>query len=340
MSVRADYVPDRGPAPIRHGRTVISLAPPDREADLSERPLIIGFEDTPEGSDALALGGQLAEALGARPLIVGAAAVPHEVLSVAEAKAALEAMTAGRLKEPARRLSHLDAEAESVASTSAARGLHELAESRSAVAVVVGSSGRGVMGRLVPGTTAERLLHGSPCPVAVAARGYAADEIRPLRVAVAYDGSPEAALALEAGTSVARRWNSTLTLLTVVVAASAYYAPAAGSTLSIAELERSHERQARERLDKGVARVAPDLPAHGQLLHGAPGEALVEVSEDYDLIIVGSRSYGPLRRTLLGSTSRRLFNASHCSVLATPRGSEPLAEDDVEPGESPVAAPS
>jgi hypothetical protein len=52
------------------------------------------------------------------------------------------------------------------------------------------------------------------------------------------------------------------------------------------------------------------------------------VSEDFDLIVVGSRGYGPLRRTILGSTSRRLFGGSRCSVLAVPRGSGSLAEAD------------
>ncbi|MBK5117245.1 MAG: universal stress protein, partial [Thermoleophilia bacterium] len=37
------------------------------------------------------------------------------------------------------------------------------------------------------------------------------------------------------------------------------------------------------------------------------------------LMLVGSRGYGPLRATLLGSTSRRLFGASSCSVMALPR---------------------
>ena len=49
-----------------------------------------------------------------------------------------------------------------MAGSSTARALHELAESRSAVAAVVGSSDRGALGRLFPGSTAERLLHGAP----------------------------------------------------------------------------------------------------------------------------------------------------------------------------------
>ena len=46
-----------------------------------------------------------------------------------------------------------------------------------------------------------------------------------------------------------------------------------------------------------------------------------------DLILVGSRAYGPLRTTLLGSTSHHLLATAACSVLAMPRGmvSDPFA---------------
>ncbi len=86
-------------------------------------------------------------------------------------------------------------------------------------------------------------------------------------------------------------------------------------------------------LDQGLGRVPSELEAKGQLLHGAPGEALVDLSEDFDLIVVGSRGYGPLTRTLLGGTSRKLFNDSHCSVLAVPRemSSGPLAAQQEAP---------
>jgi cellulose biosynthesis protein BcsQ len=92
--------------------------------------------------------------------------------------------------------------------------------------------------------------------------------------------------------------------------------------------------------DHGFVRVAKRLNRTGvidMVGTAAPGidDVVVlgkikqlERSGDFDLIVVGSRAYGPLRRTMLGSTSRRLFNGSSCAVLAVPRGSEPLAETD------------
>src|ERR687885_718966 len=70
------------------------------------------------------------------------------------------------------------------------RALHELAERESAALLVLGSSHRSAVGRVLAGTTAERLLHGSPCPVAVAPRGFATSEAHGFAtIGVAYDGS-------------------------------------------------------------------------------------------------------------------------------------------------------
>ena len=78
-----------------------------------------------------------------------------------------------------------------IADTSPSRALHILAEIERASLVVIGSSHRGAVGRVFAGTTAERLLHGAPCPVAVAPRGTArGEEIS--RIAVGWDGSAEA----------------------------------------------------------------------------------------------------------------------------------------------------
>jgi nucleotide-binding universal stress UspA family protein len=282
--------------------------------------LIIGYEDTPEGADALALGGELARALELTALIAKVISVSEGVLSDTELAAALRAAAASELAGPQEQLAPLAAETEMLASTSAARALNDLATDRDAPVLVVGSSGRGPVGRLLGGSTAQRLLHGAPCAVAVAARGFAAEGRRVLRLAVAYDGSPEAEAALHAAIVLERRSNATLTLFTVAhtgasLAASGMPAPAA-------EFEPGEKRRMREILERGRDRVPPDLPVRTQLLHGSPGELLAEVSGDYDLMLVGSRGYGPLRGTLLGSTSRHLFTAAACSMMALPRGAE------------------
>ena len=50
-----------------------------------------------------------------------------------------------------------------------------------------------------------------------------------------------------------------------------------------------------------------------------PAEALAEATRELDLLVAGSRSYGPLRAVLLGRTTRRLLPIAHCPVMIVPR---------------------
>lgn len=56
--------------------------------------------------------------------------------------------------------------------TSAARGLAAAIEEVRPGVVVVGSTRRGPVGQVLPGSTAARVIEGAPCPVAVAPHGY------------------------------------------------------------------------------------------------------------------------------------------------------------------------
>ena len=92
-----------------------------------------------------------------------------------------------------------------VASISAPRALDRLAESQHAELIVVGAAHTGHLGRIFPGSTAERLLHGAPCPVAVVPEGYRPPPAeRPAQIGVAYDGSEESVAAVNGATRIAR----------------------------------------------------------------------------------------------------------------------------------------
>jgi nucleotide-binding universal stress UspA family protein len=60
---------------------------------------------------------------------------------------------------------------------------------------------------------------------------------------------------------------------------------------------------------------------------GAPEQVLAEQSRTSDLVVVGSRGYGPHRAVLLGSVSGHLVREAACPVVVVPRGIEaPLEE--------------
>jgi nucleotide-binding universal stress UspA family protein len=92
-----------------------------------------------------------------------------------------------------------------ISQDSPAAGLHALAEREAPAVIVIGSSHRSNIGRILVGGTGERLLSGAPAPVAVAPAGYAGASRAIRVVGCAFDGSPESRRALRWGSSLRSR---------------------------------------------------------------------------------------------------------------------------------------
>ena len=209
----------------------------------------------------------------------------------------------------------LDAGTRVIPAGSPGHALHTLAETTGADLVVVGSSHTGRLGRVFPGSTGEKLLHGAPCAVAVVPRDYEPQPIE--RVGVAYDGSDEAKAALTTARDLAERFGARLEL--VGVAGIDWYAGpavAAGSGYELETLRFDVEKRIRASLDEAVEGVDADTV----MLHGDPADELAERTSTLDLIVTGSRGYGPLRAVLVGGVSGRLIRNAHCPVIVVPRG--------------------
>jgi nucleotide-binding universal stress UspA family protein len=290
--------------------------------------IIAGFDGRDHAADALALGRLLAARGGARLLV--ACAYPEDPLG--ESGAAAAAGTGARQDaeaalERARALAaeqagpEVEIEYHALAGAKPSQVLHDLAEQTGAVAIVVGATHHGSAVRLLTGSTPERVLDGSPCPVVVAPVGYAAKAPvgpAPLRIAVAFDDSPEAAQALTVATDLARTAGGTLRVVTAVNGAIGLYPPLGpGAYAEIAEIAR---RSARERLDAAIAGIE-GVEVDSAVLDGEPAVALLEDSADDDLLVTGSGGKGPFRRVLLGSVSTTLLREAACPVVIVPRGS-------------------
>jgi len=276
--------------------------------------LLVGFDRREGGRDAL----ELARVLGSQEpsTALVATVMPYdpfpmtyqELLGPGAANAAEPGFEEARA-----RLDGLETETRAFGGGSPAGILTDLAEREEPDAVVVGSSHRGPVGRVLLGSVGRGLLHGAPCPVAVAPHGYGEDGHGPFGlIAVAYDGTPEAKLALERAGALANSHRASLRVLTVVapvvpVGGMAAYAPP--------------EPPVPERvLEEGVEAARALAEAEGKLLSGPPAETLAEACEDrVDLLVAGSRGYGPLTRVLLGSVSGELIGIAPCPVLVVPR---------------------
>jgi nucleotide-binding universal stress UspA family protein len=100
---------------------------------------------------------------------------------------------------------------------SPAAALHELAEREGASALVLGSSRRGTLGRVAPSAVTDRLLHGAPCPVAIAPTGYSTADAssRPRLIGVAFTDTPDGRAALAFGDVLAAAAKASKRVLTV-----------------------------------------------------------------------------------------------------------------------------
>jgi nucleotide-binding universal stress UspA family protein len=73
-------------------------------------------------------------------------------------------------------------------------------------------------------------------------------------------------------------------------------------------------------LAEAMATIAPTVVAYPILLQDAPVRALAWRSHELDLLVVGSRGYGPSRAVLLGGVCGRLIRRAACPVVVVPRG--------------------
>ena len=195
------------------------------------------------------------------------------------------------------------AECRALTATSVAQALHEAAEAEGAALLVVGSTRRGAAGRVLPGSTAERLLHGAPCPVAVVPRRWTRDGA-PETIGVAFVDTPEGREALRSAHALARRAGAKLRVLTVVRVTLTMYAETEAKTAArrakyLEDVLGEHQRAAVEAAQHAVASLDGDVDAEVDGFVGDPAETLVRVSEHLDLLVCGSRGYGPLRAVLL-----------------------------------------
>ena len=96
------------------------------------------------------------------------------------------------------------------------RALSEMAESLDAKLIVLGSTHRGPLGRVLPGSVGDRLLNGGPRAIAIAPRGYADGEPQIKRIGVGFNGGEESQNALSFATELAETLTAELRLIAVV----------------------------------------------------------------------------------------------------------------------------
>jgi nucleotide-binding universal stress UspA family protein len=272
--------------------------------------VLVGVDGSSGGRDAVALASQLMGS-GAKLTLAHVRSGeldPYQALTPGLLEEERDASMA--LLEGERGGADVQAELVSVVAASAGAGLHRQAEDQDADLLVVGSSRRGSFGRAMLGDDTRAALNGAACAVAIAARGYSGHPSPLARVGVAYNRSPESEHALAVARDVAQASGAKVAALEVVsipaYAFSGLMAPAIGDSIDVMIAEAN-------------ARMGKLSGVDGRAVYGLAGEELASFGEHVDLLIVGSRGYGPVRRLVLGSTSDYLERHARCSLLVLPR---------------------
>jgi nucleotide-binding universal stress UspA family protein len=279
--------------------------------------VLVGVDGSPNSRDALALASRLTDTDGKTTLAHVYPGDLHRLHAITPGMPAKEAKASIELLERERAAAELSAELVSVVAASPGSGLHRQAEEQHAEVIVVGSCSRGAFGRAMLGDDTRAALNGAPCAVAIAARGYAGHPTPIARVGVAYNDSPESRAALEVARVIAAPTKAELRAIEVVSIPTYAYTglvpPAIGDSVDAMLSEAD-----------GRLRQLPDV--HGRAVYGLTGEELAQFGDEVDIMVVGSRSYGPVRRLVLGSTSDYLERHARCSLLVLPRAASTATE--------------
>jgi len=215
-------------------------------------------------------------------------------------------------------------ECRSVHGSSAAHALHRAAEEFDAGLLVLGSSERGSVGRLLPGSTAQRLMHGAPCPLAVVPAGWSQTG-RLRTIGVAFIDTPDGHAALDGALALARRTGAGVRVLTAAKPHGFSQTFGGGDPLTPAtrfEEIASGIRLAAERAIEEATAGDGAVEIEADVSVGDPAAFLIAASENVDLLVCGSRSYGPTRAVLLGGVSRHITAEARCPVIVLARGVE------------------
>ncbi|HSU16446.1 universal stress protein [Longimicrobium sp.] len=206
---------------------------------------------------------------------------------------------------------------------SAGRTLVEVAAREKAQVVVVGATRRGRFWRNLLGTTADRVIRGSPVPVLVLHQPFGAP-VR--RVLLTTDLSHESARLHDRGADTAAAlFGGALELRTLMVVWFDVLLPPPLSEEGLREAAAGELREfvaQRPRADRIQPRVR-----FGEV----PREVVREAEEwPADLLVLGTHGRSGFSRLALGSTAAATLRGAGCNVLVVPRAAVAVPKVAVE----------
>jgi nucleotide-binding universal stress UspA family protein len=306
------------------------------------KPILVGYDPRRADHAPVELGAELARLTGA-PLVVASVEGGAPILPVStpqnDVDFAIGQIDPDLLPDCGPALKQVDTkldaygvryECRKLRSTSAARALQAEAEIDGAALLIVGSSHRAGPRSVLAGSTAQHLLYGAPCAVGVAPLGWKPEDWRgpgkPAVIGVGYTDTEEGRQALESAHALARHLRAALRVISVVRENLKMRLESEPGWINgrfgndVEDVEGEYRLLRDRQVRAHIAELGGDVPAEAETLIGDPAEVLVDMSDGLDLLVCGSRGYGPVRGVLLGSVTRRVIAESQAPVVVVPRG--------------------
>lgn len=280
--------------------------------------LLCATDLLPETESALDRGGFLSDSLGASLTVlhVVAPGAPRERADD-ERLGTISAGLVTRTSPPAWRWKSRPAVL--VLPGSPAQVLIETAERQDASLVILGPHRPDAFADTVRSTMTEQVLSGATCPVLTARRDVAGDY---RHVLIALDGSPASAHLLQVVESLALAKEGVATVL------HAHAPPYEGMMNTVGVGAGNIARYAATTREQAAENVRELLAAHSADAHryriavvdGRPAGTILHSLQDLqaDLLVLGTRGHGRIRRALLGSVAMEVFRGAQCDVLLVP----------------------
>lgn len=203
---------------------------------------------------------------------------------------------------------------------SASGGLLDAVAELDARALVLGSASDGSLGQVVIGSTADRLLHSSPVPLAISPRGYRGSKSHGLtRITCAYPGTPESLHVVERVVTLAAELGVPMRVVTFAVRGRTMYPPEVGLHAEDSILQ-SWAAAARETLAKLKSDGIVGGDVELQVVTGNGWAQALDAAEwlDGELLALGTSPQGAIARVFLGSKGTKIVRHSPVPVLVLP----------------------
>ena len=239
----------------------------------------------------------------------------------AQYAAQLAASSAEQARE---RIAALDDELEvsfhKFAHRSVSDGLLEAVASLDAEALVLGSAADGKLGQVVVGSTADRLLHSCPVPLAISPRGYRRPKSGVLsRITCAYPGTRESVGVVRRIASITERLDTSMRVVTFAVRGRSMFPPLVGLQSEDAILQE-WAAQARESLQQLKDDRIVDDDVELEVVTGDGWDEALDAVDwlDGEILAIGTTPAGVVARVFLGERGSKILRHSPVPVLVLP----------------------